>query len=471
MKVDQVQYRVNNQGVLSQKSQTRPNFGARLSSTPQSSTINVQEAIKDYIPSAVKGMKKLSDNMGEVQNIIINAFGTGLVAPIFIKWNPLSKTDEDTRTYSAWRQPVSAVLAVITQVGVTVPFNKMINRRSNSGFYDVEYNKSLFQDKDYIVKMLKKRYPYATKASIDAMAKNYMAEQKNSLIRMIKNDNIVMTDNHGKALPLKDEKFRQLALSVIDKQLNYQNSELNKCKNITIPSKIKRGEYYRTHQEEVRKIFNDINAKLNNNENTKTIKNYVKNLKKQYKNSDKELLKILEEILDRRGNNEADLKIAIADKLKGILYDIEQYKQYDSAEALKKGIEQYETQKRINPIEEAIKGLQEARKQITEKVKIGDVEHYITEVVGNNKEHRLANFKLSNKIAEALENMVKNNIKAHKQITGLIVSFLMLYVTCSLLNWIYPIFMDAVFPNLSNKKHPNEIKNLVDKANRKTEVK
>ena len=93
------------------------------------------------MPSSQKIMNKLAKNMGEVQNIIFNSLGTGLVAPIFIKWNPLSKTDEDTRTYSAWRQPISAVLAVVTQAGITAPFNTLINNMSNSGYLGEKYNK------------------------------------------------------------------------------------------------------------------------------------------------------------------------------------------------------------------------------------------------------------------------------------------------------------------------------------------
>ena len=59
---------------------------------------------------------------------------------------------------------------------------------------------------------------------------------------------------------------------------------------------------------------------------------------------------------------------------------------------------------------------------------------------------------------------VEQNLKAHKQFTGIVISLAVLPITCCLLNWIYPRFMDAVFPNLSNKKHDNESKQLVEKA-------
>ncbi len=471
MNIEKVQYRINNPANLQQKRQKHPAFTSSITLQPKNTDIVMAEAIKDYIPSAVKSMKKLSDNMGEIQNIIINALGTGLVAPIFIKWNPLSKTDEDTRTYSAWRQPVSAVLTVLTQVGITIPFNRMISRRANSGVYDTEYNMTLFQDKDYISKILKRQYPYATKTTLDNMVKEHMANQKNSLLRMIKEDKVVMSTDTGKALPLKDKEFRKIALSVIDKQLKYQNGELAKCNDITIPKKIVRGEYFRTNEAEARKIFTELDAKLDKTDNAKSIKGYIKELKTKYKNSDKELIAIFDDILARRGNKDSELKIAMQDKLKGILRDIDLYTGFKSAEELKQGVIDMETRVRINPINEAIEGLTQARQKIENKTTIGEVEQYLKQIIGKNDKHRLAKFELSGKIAEALEKMVKNNLKAHKQITGLIVSFLMLPVTCTLLNWSYPRFMDAVFPNLSNKKHPNEIKDLVDKANQKAEVK
>lgn len=86
MNIDKTKYRINTQTPVINRRQNQPNFTSSITLPPKNNAIIMSDAIKDYIPSAVKGMKKLSDNMGEVQNIIINALGTGLVAPIFIKW-------------------------------------------------------------------------------------------------------------------------------------------------------------------------------------------------------------------------------------------------------------------------------------------------------------------------------------------------------------------------------------------------
>ena len=50
--------------------------------------------IMNQMPSAIKRLISLKWVNGEAGGIIINALGTGLVAPIFIAFNPLSDKDE-----------------------------------------------------------------------------------------------------------------------------------------------------------------------------------------------------------------------------------------------------------------------------------------------------------------------------------------------------------------------------------------
>jgi len=471
MNVEKVRQQISNPVRLQKKQHKAPDFTGKIPNVGTTANINMEDEVRLLMPPAVKAMKKVCDNMGEVQNIIINALGTGLVAPIFIKWNPLSKTDEDTRTYSAWRQPVSAVLAIVTQVGITIPFNRMIERRANNGFYDEQYNKTLFQDKDFIEKQLKRLYPYATKDELARLTKAKMNEQKANLRRMIKENNIVMSTNTGKAHKYSESAFTNLLNKVLDDKLGFENKELKKCEEITIPKKISRCEYYRANHDEALRIFTDIDNKLNK-ENPKNVKKYVQNLRKKV-DAKSELASIYDDILDRRGNKEGDLKIAMKDKLQGILRDIDNYTKdkYPTAESLSEYIKQMETDIRINPIKESIEALEQMKQQVSQKQTVASIETGLDSIVRKNTKHRLFEFKFSDEVAKALEKQIKNNLKGHKQIMGLIVSFLTLPVSCTMLNWCYPRFMDAVFPNLSNKKHPQEVKDLVDKANKQTEVK
>lgn len=63
---------------------------------------------------------------GDIVNVIITGLGTGIIAPLMIKYNSLSKEDKDTKTYAAWRQPISAVIAIFTQVGITKQIGNFI---------------------------------------------------------------------------------------------------------------------------------------------------------------------------------------------------------------------------------------------------------------------------------------------------------------------------------------------------------
>ncbi len=78
---------------------------------------------------ALKFMKNLEWLKGEIGGILITALGTGLVAPIFIGFNPFVKAPKnatkeekqdvkDTKMYTAMRQPISAVLAILFQASV-----------------------------------------------------------------------------------------------------------------------------------------------------------------------------------------------------------------------------------------------------------------------------------------------------------------------------------------------------------------
>lgn len=81
----------------------------------------------------LRDLKKFEFLKGEVGGILITAIGTGLVAPIFIAFNPLSKKDEDTKKYTALRQPVSALLTILIQIGLTTPLSKLYDMLSNKG--------------------------------------------------------------------------------------------------------------------------------------------------------------------------------------------------------------------------------------------------------------------------------------------------------------------------------------------------
>ena len=143
MKVEKVNLNISGANYQAKKPVYRQAHPNQTSFQGNISQSVIEKEINALNTPLLRGINKLKSNIGELQDICINALGTGLLAPIFIKYNPLSKTDEDTRTYSAWRQPVSAVLAVATQGAITIPFVKCINSMANTGWFDEECNLSL----------------------------------------------------------------------------------------------------------------------------------------------------------------------------------------------------------------------------------------------------------------------------------------------------------------------------------------
>ena len=63
--------------------------GAQAASfTGHYNSTDIYKELMHYMPRSVKLMMKAKEWTGEVQNIVINSVGTGLIAPIFIKYNP-----------------------------------------------------------------------------------------------------------------------------------------------------------------------------------------------------------------------------------------------------------------------------------------------------------------------------------------------------------------------------------------------
>ena len=104
----------------------KPSFTGSLSPANQA-------LVYDLFISKHKALNKLSETAGEVQNILFIGLGTALVAPIFIAYNPLSHQDEKTKKYSALRQPISAVIATATGLGINIPVTNAFNRMAAEG--------------------------------------------------------------------------------------------------------------------------------------------------------------------------------------------------------------------------------------------------------------------------------------------------------------------------------------------------
>ena len=159
-------------------------------------------------------------------------------------------------------------------------------------------------------------------------------------------------------------------------------------------------------------------------------------------------------------------------KVVGMLEAHSCYSKYTDFESLQEQIIS-EGKKRVNDLDGSITVLDRAKKMLEKnpQTTINEIYEYIKkEVAARGIESIFEDFKLPERMIARLGKIVQSNASALKQMSSLVVSLAMLPVTCSLLNWTYPRFMDMVFPNLSNKKHDTESSNLIKRATKKAEV-
>jgi hypothetical protein len=96
-----------------------------------------KEALNNF-KNSQNGMMKFFNYInkfeGDVFNILVANFGTAFVCPLVIAYNPISKEDKKTRVYSAWREPISAVIATVTQLTLSLNAERYIDKFKYKSF-------------------------------------------------------------------------------------------------------------------------------------------------------------------------------------------------------------------------------------------------------------------------------------------------------------------------------------------------
>lgn len=494
MKIEKVNSDFINRTYLSKKDDKTVALGF-TGHTPQ--TV-IEKAINQNNTPVLRGINRLRNNIGEFQDICINAIGTGFLAPVFIKYNPLSKTDEDTRTYSAWRQPVSAGLAILTQGLITIPVVKVIKNMANNGYLNEECNLTPFRDKTYIEKLMKKMHPDANKKQLEKYISEYLKSNNGDLqstIASLKEDNTVYytvkklfdkqrkTNNNeehqlSKRVKMDPQKYSKLLNRTVDDMIKDEQIQLDRCENEKYTKRLAQSEYYRTNSSDALNLLNEMKTKINSTEDIKEIK---KQLKTQYKKlksnkANPHLLSMLEETIALSVAGK-DNMLEKVNKMEGHVHKHMNKTPEEVVTAVKASLKE-----RIDAHKGVIEFLNKVKDAIKDGKTVSQIEEMFTKEVEDyhqkavklnleNKESRLKNKKFSHEVANKLKTLTQKHIEGVKRISTLIAALAVLPVSCSLLNWIYPRFMDAVFPNLSSKKHNNESKELVDNATKNSEVK
>ena len=518
---------VKNRAYLSTPQDSVSFTGANAKATESLSDFLLKLMPKNVRGWLVRSMVKIHEGMGEFQNQLINAVGTGLVAPIFIKWNPLSDKDEDTRTYTAWRQPVSAVLAIGTQGAIVIPFNHLIRKLSDVGYLGTQYNATLFPSDAYIEKELKGENPGVkyTKSELKAAVSARKKEYETRFLNMIEQDKVVWKTTDGvtdSTLEMPKAEFKKVFEDTIDSIIKSEEQQKLNAVEKKLPNKIRRGIFYHNHPEEslsvlqklqskLSAVYNqsDLNAHSTNDEIINASKNFdkeckslIKELKKEMKQDstkkelNEELIKIVKEIKDKNTSSDPSSLRVLSAKISKMIDSVETMRTKRSTQEIIEYVTEAVT-RRTSAIDGLISTLKEIKTKLnTTGITVKEAQAIIDETIRSGyaeirakhlakglPESEIANSiewiespatRLSEKvksipkcIAEQMKKIVKSNIDGMKRWTGLGVSLAILPFTCWLLNKIYPWFMDKAFPELSNKAASAK----KDKYNKTEEVK
>lgn len=408
----------------------------------------------------------LANHDGEIQTQLINAFFTTTLAPLMIWKNPFSKKDEKTRKYSALRQPVSAGIALSGGLAMTIAVNKYLDKICSEG--DISTIEGRLEPTNkYLKSMFKKEMKSFNKDS--EKINEFLSKHSPSIYEFEGkkfNDDGTPTGKYIKACMEKYAENTHAAREKLFTNLigaNPEDIKLDidpKTKESIISITKKTAENVAEKPEEIGRNIPKIKTKDDldkyidgNNINRKSLKNILTN--------DYGIETYTEGVLTGqiKGSSIARLKEAKGiDLLKklGIIGDKVKYDGNVIDDAALKKLLEYTDEGNIS----ALKLLQKSGIDVTKNSDILD--YNIKQVIDTvlTKFKNVAGDKLTisdnsidfaKHIVKGMKSRIATDAKQFKGFAGIIINLPMTAITCTLLNILYPKFVDAFFPHLSKK--------------------
>ena len=409
---------------------------------------------------------KLAWMKGEFGGVAMTALGTGLVAPWPIAFNPFVKAKEgateaekedlkNTKYYTAWRQPISAVLAAIFQLSALKPIDKFLDYIYNTPEYakcfDVDTDQSLINNDAFLKRQVEKENPSFSKEELKAEFKKRQNKQIQEVADKLKETHRIQVGERF----IDDYKVADIVNKEIEEYI--KDAKKLKIDNKGLAFYSQRAQVLMDHEVYLRELLK------NAPEDNAQLETYLKNLLSNEKNSDLKLL--IGEILDRKPeirHHRIERTVERIEKIKNLCNGAYSFDNYMEAMAKRNSI----LDKIITKFELAkIKNVESATPEVIEKA--------VKDVIANchfNKEDSLLNSilactetfqqdkkelikKVYKDIAKGYKTFVKNSYRSPNQLVKIAIGVcITLPITCSALNWVYPRFMDKFFPELAGAK-------------------
>ena len=444
---------------------------------------------------AIKRMKSLEWLKGEIGGILITALGTGLVAPIFIGFNPFVKApknatpeqkeeNKNTKLYTAMRQPISAVLAILFQASVQKYIDKgldfVFNNPEISKHTRLNLDQQEINTKTYIQANIKKEMAAEGKKKpswisalfssdakkkrqaytedFDARVKARQEAQVKEVARKFQADGKI----HIGERVLDSKTTAELVNKQIDEYIKDAKA-LQKSPE-AIAKHLDRAQILMDNETHLQQIFSGIQKEQ--------VTSKVQELLNKETNADVKML--LQEILDRP----EDLRYSRVQRTLARINSIKEmcngtfsrasYRQalLDRNKVLADRIVELTAAKISDPKTADTNAIKAAIEKVAKQCNFDDTDGIIKSVLRDTDtfDHNLVNItkKIYHDISKGYKKLVENNYKSWNQFTKIGVGVLItLPITCTALNWVYPRFMDIFFPKLSGKKTDNQPNNKI----------
>ena len=404
----------------------------------------------------------VGENQGEALNIIVTAVGTAIICPLFIAFNPFSKEDSKTKQYSAWRQPISAVIALVTQLTITKWFNDWITKAASTS--DKQGNTRFATRADlracpherYLKRIIKLEHPEFDKKQIsEEVQRRQIDAEKTEISKMrkamkdkpIEYKELVCQDYIDKAKENFFKEFKETKKEEIEKKFGKSLDDIRSLK-------------LNKHLE---KMLEDKAKLLGKDTQTLLNETAVKLVEKDV--LAETVAKISIRHLSKKGIKVSEAIDYCTDKEKVKLENLANLIREQGLEA--KLPEGYDAEKLAKDIVDKLTNMQEYESKCQMK------DFASTKNIGNTYEEILQSVKIK-RFVKSRTSDAKRVFKTMNTQLGLLVTLATLPFTCGFLNWCYPRIMEKIMPEMSAKKKQVEekigninakIEEAVDKLN------
>jgi len=480
---------------IAQRQQKKQSYQPNFTGSPISYTAKITDNLAQA--KTIRYMESLKWLKGEIGGILITAVGTGLVAPIFIGFNPFVKAPKDAtpeqkkeqnnvKLYTAMRQPISAALAILFQASVQKYIDKGLDIVFNNKEFASKVRVNLDQQdintesrvKDLVKKEMKEEGLKKPSGIMALFSKDAKAKRKafkkdfESRVKAMQNSQLEgvadIFEQTGFIKAGERNMPNNTIADLVNKQIEDYIKDAQKLKKS--PEQIafykKRAKILIDNEQTLKELFAPVieAAEKGGDANFKTIEIIQNALKDENINDD------VRTILTEIRNKPADVRARRAARTLDRIVSI---KQMIGNRKFTEDLYEDALHQRNNVLDKKIVALKECLISDVESANEKTIRKTVKEIA------RACNFekdggitssvlsdtstfdsginslkkKVFKDITTKYKKLVENHYKSWNQFTKIGVGVLItLPITCTALNWVYPRFMELFFPKLAGVK-------------------